>query len=61
MKSNEVSILEELKRHFETQGIEVKKQEIRNAISCVYVLLDDKQFVINLIINNLYPKKEIGR
>lgn len=61
MKPEEVSILEELKNHFAIQGVEVKNQELRNAISCVYVLFEDKQFVINLIINNLYPKQEIGR
>ena len=61
MKQKEVSILEELKNHFATQGIDIKPAQLRNAVSCVYVLLEDKKFLVNLIIKNLYPKEEIGR
>ena len=50
-----VSVHCKLKKHFEDIGMSVNKQQISNAITCVYSIFSDDSLTLECIIKQLYP------
>lgn len=57
MQSN-VSILENVKKHFQEIEVEVNQQELQNAVRCIYDLMLDDELVIQLLVKATYPQSE---
>lgn len=53
----ETSIYEKAKEHFTKIGVDFCKPQLRNAVTMVYSILQDEEFLIEIILNELYPKK----
>ena len=50
-----ISILEEVKKHFEEIGFRLNQSQIQNAVHCVYDFMNDEELLVSLIIRSLYP------
>lgn len=59
MQSN-ISILENVKKHFQEIEVEVNQQELQNAVLCIYQLLQDDDLVMQILIKAVYPQSEFN-
>ena len=53
-----VSIFEKAKEHFEKIGQSVNDAQLRNVVTTVYTILQEKSLLIDIVIERLYPKSE---